>query len=69
MESSLQVLGSHPIVQDYERDPVFVSLKTANEALKTQVDDLNKRLAFTETLLAKRFNVNFEAAIKEMCRF
>ncbi len=69
MEGANQIFGSGPIVQDYERDPVFISLKTANSALQKQVDDLNKRLVFTEALLVKRLNVNFDAAVKDMCQF
>ena len=69
MTDALQIFGTSQIVHDYERDPVFISLNAANAALKNQVDDLTKRLSFTEGLLVKRFNINFDAAIKDMCEY
>jgi len=68
MEGTVQIFGAGAINPDYERDPVFISLTSANAALKKQVDDLTSRLVFVEDLLVKRLNINFDAAIKEMCQ-
>lgn len=68
MEGAAQIFGTSQILQDYERDPVFISLRSANEALQKQVADLSQKLSFIEGILVKRLNVNFEAATKDMCQ-